>query len=92
MKYFRRIKIDAIIISTLAIENAIIMDNISQQSQHFGVTLSDLGDEYAQLLAETGSNGNLSQKQKKDEDKNLRWTRVITKQHFQIAGAREFMV
>ena len=54
--------------------------------------LSDLGDEYAQLLAETGSNGNLSQKYKKDEDKNLRWTRVITKQHFQIAGAREFMV
>ena len=58
------------------------MDNISQQSQHFGASLSDYGDEYAQLLAGVGSNLQMASKQNKDEEKNLRWTRVMTRQHF----------
>ena len=53
-------------------------------SQRFNVSLGELEEEYARLLAETASRDNLSQQSGKKGSDNLRWTRVVSREHFQI--------
>ena len=61
-------------------------------SQRFNVSLGELEEEYARLLAETASRDNLSQQSGKKGSDNLRWTRVVSREHFQIAGMRDFLL
>ena len=56
---------------------------------NMNVTLDDLGAEYRHLLGGTLSNGNLSQEGTKKADNNLKWTRVLTREHFAIPGVFE---
>jgi hypothetical protein len=52
--------------------------------------LDDMGGRYRQLLAGTLSVDNLSQESGKKADKNMRWTRVVTREYFEISGLGEF--
>jgi hypothetical protein len=53
-------------------------------------TLDDIGEQYRQMLGGTLSDGNLSQESTKKADKNMRWTRVVTRQQLSISGLGEF--
>ena len=64
-------------------------DYNSQGSYHTARNLSDLGEEYRQLLGGNISEGNMSQGTDKNANKNLRWTQVMTVEQYAAAGLIE---
>ena len=64
----------------------LIVAYMSQGSYNTARNLSDLGDEYRQLLGDNISDGPVSAVTKSEKHVNYVWTRVLSMHHFAVSG------